>query len=327
MTSFDLPVPSGYSLIRPLQNGFYGPSCILRDNDQEKSYFCKYINKKLIGDSKDLERFIKHIETVRSLANNFIIAFERIIDQNDHLLLLRQFIEGMNLTTYITEGVQPNQNLIFAQWKILVRTIRYLHINNVYPTFIKPGNIFMGPDKMIMITDIIPPPFRFDPAIHKTEPFDVGFLAPEYFVSAEPPSIFSDVWSLGVILWFMIMKNLPWNIKNIAAMLKQIQNVSPEQIELPCDIKSIIDSIFTRAPHERPTTDSLLSQKPGRVGTPFNKKALNVIGSPRMRESNDILPKSKIDPQITEVPLTKASIQVRRRIVRNSDSNDNITCK
>lgn len=256
-------VPPGFTFIKSLQNGFLGHSYLLKKDDNNQQYLCKSFAKSSIGDENDVENFVNIIRFARAIKESCFLPYHYYYVQETHIYGIRPFFEGLNLTSYIT-SCSVDLNTAYAQWKVLVRLYRHLHKHKISPNFIKPSNIFLENGKIAFITDIYPPPRSFNPTIHKSNPFDVGFLSPEYLTLGCAPSLKSDLWSLGVLLYFMTTKKLPWNVNNVVVMLKQIQRGAPENLELaPPDIKDIVVKLLQFNPDNRPETHLLIHTKPG----------------------------------------------------------------
>lgn len=268
-------IPDGYTFLKSLTAGFYGPTTLIKKVGSDNQYILKCFVKSAIGNEEDVSNFIRIIKTTRRIKEKCFLPYHHIFEQETKIYCVRPFYEGLNLTSYVA-NLDINDNLIVAQWKVLVRLYRHLHKCKIYPVFIKPNNIFLDNSKIAFITDIYPPPRHFNPTIHRPTPFDVGFMAPEFLAGCQcvplkdqapridyEPSPSSDVWPLGVLLWFMSTKMLPWNINNVVVMLKEIQNGRPEGVNmLNPYLSSIILSAMQLDPSKRATTDDLIHATP-----------------------------------------------------------------
>ena len=313
-------IPEGYSFLKNLTNGFFGPSVLLKNDKNNNQYILKCFSKSAIGDAVDVANFIRIIKTARRIKEKCFLPYYHYYDVENNIYCLRPFFEGLNLTSYIS-NLDLDQNLVLAQWKVIVRLYRHLHKYKIAPNFIKPNNIFLESGRIAFITDIYPPPRRFNPTIHRTNPFDVGFLAPEFlsdtlclFGSDDmplPPESESDVWSLGVLLWFMLMKTLPWNLNNVVVMLKQIQQGTPDSTkEFPFEINEYISSTMQVDPSLRPTTEILIHRKPQST-TPLSQTDQ---GQPP-RERLSAMPREFINSSPVSITLVSKE---RRSSLRNA---------
>ena len=94
----------------------------------------------------------------------------------------------------------------------------------------------------------------------------LAFLPPELFQNAQL-SKHSDVWSLGVLLFYMVSGELPWNCKNVMMLTTQIANNDLQIVHnnkvIPDDVKSMVLSMLKPIPTERIEPRELLEINPG----------------------------------------------------------------
>ncbi|KAI5528493.1 cellular response to bisphenol A [Trichomonas vaginalis G3] len=304
-----------------MNSGFLGPSYILKKEDNNKLYICKAFSKKAIGDEADVDNFIQTIRIVRGLKEACFLPYHYYYNEEGFVYAIRPFFEGLDLYSYIT-NCDLDINSIYAQWKVLVRIYRHLHKRKIAPNTIKASNIFVENGTVAFITDIYPPPKSFNPTIHKSNPFDVGFLSPEYLTLGCPPSYKSDIWSLGVLLWFMVTKKLPWNVNNIVVMLKQIQRATPENSNsLPDEIKEIMATMLQFNPDSRAETEVLVHTMPGKqiaklppIGPEIRSNSLKIAG--------DIVVKKLKGSPSSPITLNGIKPSPHRISLDDSDSGD-----
>ena len=309
------PVPSGYSVVKPLKPGFYGPTYLIRDDANSSVHVCKVLMRERMGSKEQADRLLNHIRITNTIESEYIIGYKTVNIENEYISCVRPFIEGIGLETYIQQNLQPNHNVLFAQWKVLVRMIKYLSDKGISPVFLKPSNIFMSAEKCFIVTDILPPPLKLNPQIHPLDPYHVGFLPPEYFVSSLSENRKSIIWSLGVILWYFMTGSLPWNVNNAILMMKQLTKGEFSVIKLPNDIVSIINSTIKVDPNERISFRKILKEKPGEIGT---KPKLN---SPILMTGLKKKCTMDIKPIIAKPKLTQISSLVIRKRNLSPDLN------
>ncbi|EAY12579.1 protein kinase, putative [Trichomonas vaginalis G3] len=254
-------IPPGFIFLKNLNSGFLGPSYLLKKEDTGVNFICKSFLKSSIGDEADVDNFIQIIRMTRKVKESCFLPYHYYYDEEKYIYALRPFFEGLDLASYIT-NCSTNINVATAQWKVLVRLYRHLHKRKITPIFIKPSNVFMENGTIAFITDIYPPPRQFNATLHRTNPLEVGFLAPEYLSEGMFPGQKSDMWSLGVLLWFMVTKQLPWSMNNVVVMLKTIQTGGPINFGiLPPEIRDIAASLLVLSPEKRIDTEQIVHNR------------------------------------------------------------------
>lgn len=252
-------VPEPYYLFKNLGNGYYGPTVILRKQECRTVYVGKYFNRNLIGTNEEQLRFIQHIETQKHINTEYIANYLEHYETPTYIIGIRKFVEGIPMTSYLDSKIHDSLNYRVAQWRVIVRMYHLLSLNGVSPTFIKPSNIIFQSQKYIYITDLHYPPDRFDPKIHDLSSSSICFLAPECFDSSVKNGDHSNIWSLGIMMLYMITSDVPYNMQNVVMALKQIKRgevtIPPG---LPRNIAELLGYILIPDINDRITYTDLL---------------------------------------------------------------------
>jgi len=238
------PIPDGFEYIRELGQGTLGYSALLRRKNDERSILvCKFVEKSKLGSNEKINRFKERIDHIKYLKSPFIVPITEIIEIGDVMYLIREYLPSESLAECVSTFCTIDPNFIVAVWNILVRTFSHLHSHHIYPSFIKPSNLFFVMNKFIMITDLCPPPSDLNMLVHSPKPIDIAFLAPEFFSHKTEPSFEADYWALGVLLVFMLTGSLPWNKKNVFSM---VQSINTGKYEFPSSLPESVDAILRK---------------------------------------------------------------------------------
>ncbi|OHS97163.1 serine/threonine protein kinase [Tritrichomonas foetus] len=275
--------PTGYDFVKSLDNGFFGPTYLVQEKSSNTLKICKIALKSKIGNSTAVQRFIERQYHIGSINSPFIVPYTNIIEESDFVVLIRSYIESPSLVQVetsllnieennqvgkfpklfsqnnTTSGIENvDYNAKMAMWKIVIRTFAHLHSHHIYPTLIRPNNLFLINNQYILITDIYTPSPDFDILSHSPNTFDLAFLAPEFFTHSTQPSQSADVWSLGVILFFIMTNSVPWDKKNVFLTVNQITSGKIDfKCDLPNDILEIISLMIVVDPNQRITLHNL----------------------------------------------------------------------
>lgn len=225
----------------------------------------KVMNVPFLKKNNLYEDYVNYIDSVNAIQSPMIIPFQ-IEKDEDNLVLSRSFIQGITLTEYVTQGLQNDGNILFVMWKVIVRAFQHLHKYRIFPNYIHPNNIYMVDDARIQITDLYIPPTDKTARLRNPAPITMGFLPPELFNNGKETGVQSDVWSLGVLLHFMLTKELPWNSRNIVQMMNQIGSANLTLVQnnpdIPKEAKEIITHSLQLDPSDRITTEEILYVNP-----------------------------------------------------------------
>ena len=207
------------------------------------------------------EYFAQFCEKVKALNSPFIVPYDRILKDSSKVYAFRAYISGEPVQKIAVEGngSKTSQNVLFAMWKVIVRTIVHLHQNDVFPIFLKISSVFIVADSRVVITDLYPVP-RMSACFGRDTMF-MACLAPEVFNGGQVGKK-SDTWMLGVLLVFLMTGRMPWNMKNKFSMVRQINLREFEVFEIPEGIKGIIDRTIVVDPERRTDCERLLNAVP-----------------------------------------------------------------
>lgn len=277
------PILTKYVITRDLPSGFFGPTFIVhpKENFNEsdaqnidptldpESLVCKVVHKSFLGPRSRLSGFLERIRLLSELNLSFVEPFVDIIESDEDLFLFRRFIPFGNLTDFSKQNPKGvNNNTIYHIWRLLANCLIQIHQNRICPSSLKPNNIFVVSENTILITDLFELTTDISLTIQTPDPFQLSFMAPEYFDRSAELSSYSDIWSLGMIIVFLKLGGLPWQTKNIVSMTKMITSPNPyllvplsnheSERENESDVTHLIRSILVHEAQLRPPAEALL---------------------------------------------------------------------
>ncbi|OHT08388.1 CAMK family protein kinase [Tritrichomonas foetus] len=290
------PIQEKYVMTQELPTGFFGPTFLVHPRTpeyQEDSpevindpnlpiLVCKVCHKSFIGTQEKVQSFLQRIHKLNELKLPFIVPFTDIIETNDDIFLFRAYLDIGNLTdfSHVTPNIS-NDTLIHI-WRLLAERFLVLNQNGIFPSSVKPSNIFIDTENSILITDLYELTSDVSWALQTPDPMHLAFLAPEFFDRNIEPSSYSDVWSLGVIIVFLKFRQLPWTTKNVCAMIKMITS---GQLTIPLadesDVSNIIRTVLIHEANKRPPTDILCDFR--RIRSMAKKERRQSIPAPAPR--------------------------------------------
>ena len=312
---------SKYTIVQELPRGFLGPTVLIQEKETDKLYICKICKKIFIGDEQLIQNFKQKIQDMHSLSLPFLISYCETIETADELFLIRPYLKIPSLESIIsTPGFS---SLLFTRkiWKVIVSHYESLHNSGQCILPIKPTNIFIDPTGSVFIADLYQLVSDLSWSFQTANPSQLAFLAPEFYTHEYPPSESSDVWSLGVILYYMSTCTLPWSTKNICAMFRHISLPQPMINYFPPEFASLILKIFVNPPSKRPHISELsdiqnnrrVRSDSGPLSSETPETILSPEMSPRIRHNSWIL--SPGLPLTSNKPGKTASCNIRRRFL------------
>jgi serine/threonine-protein kinase len=229
-------------------------------------------------------RTIRHPHVVSVLAAN-VGAPPRFV--------VTPWLDGCTLRAHA--GAQP-LDLPEALWFVrqAAEGLAALHAAGWMHGDIKPSNLFVARDGHVTLLDLGFARSRnesgsaFDRCVAGT----CGYLAPEWITSALRADIRSDIYSLGVVLFELLIGRLPFRAKDLAELaVEQRVAIPPNLIDhdppLPVAVTRLVQRMLAKDPLRRPQVPGDLAGElaalevatfaqrraiPGRVEVPFFRR-------------------------------------------------------
>ena len=184
------------------------------------------------------------ISILKSINHQNIIKVFDVIETKENYYIIFEYISGGNLQKYIQTQGRLNQNTIMKFFYQLIIGISYLHNNNIIHRDLKPENILLTKNEEIKIIDFgLAIKLKNNNTLLKTQCGSINYCSPEIIKGEEYNGKLADIWSIGIILYFMNCGDLPFNGKNN----KEIQkNIVSCKIQYPSNIPFIIKDLLSK---------------------------------------------------------------------------------
>ena len=192
-------------------------------NAHKKKYAIKKIYRK--SNKKYVKYLNLEIEIMNKLNHKNIIKLYHTIYTEKHVFLILELCDT-DLYTYIHNNIITEKNTQYIV-KQIIDAIKYIMDNNIVHRDLKPHNILINEEtKEIKLCD-----FGFarefkDTLLTDTICGSPLYMAPE-LLQNQKYNIKSDIWSLGIIMYEIVMKNHPFKSNNISDLINKINNNKP----------------------------------------------------------------------------------------------------
>jgi len=157
----------------------------------------------------------------------------------------------------------------------IIKALKYLHSHRVIHRDLKLGNLFISEKMEIKVGDFgLATKLEFDGERKRTVCGTPNYIAPEILEGKTGHSFEVDIWSLGVIMYTLIIGKPPFETNNVKETYKRIKmgNYSfPENAVISEPAKDLIQSILVLDPHKRPKLDDILNHDFFHIGISIPK--------------------------------------------------------
>lgn len=195
-----------FQLIKEIGRGSYGNIHLVTLNQTKQKYAVKQINKKInyIQENEKEKNIYNEKKILKYLSHPFIIKLQFSFQDEDNLYLVMDYISGGDLSSYIHNYKNFNEEIAKFYLSEVYLAIRYLHSKNIIHRDIKSENILLDSNGHIKLIDFGTSKKGVD-NIHLTSSF-VGTpecLPPEV-LQHKPYGFSYDWWCFGILMYEMI---------------------------------------------------------------------------------------------------------------------------
>jgi serine/threonine-protein kinase len=247
---YDFPVSrefGPYQLIRPLGHGGMGVVWLAERRDAGNLVAIKFLPHASLSPARR-ERFAHEIRTLAKLEHPYIARLYDAGTLPDGTpWFVMEYVEGVHITDF-----RRNPNTlrdILQQFRMVCEAVQYAHGHEIIHRDLKPSNILVGADGKPRLLDfgIAKELHNLDENEERTQSsirfFSKEYAAPEW-VSDGIAGLYTDVYSLGVLLFTMLTGVLPVRKSNGSSEDAGASHAAPKAAPMstPVAISDIADN-------------------------------------------------------------------------------------
>ena len=254
-----------YLITKELGKGSYAVVKLAKHRITKEKYAIKIYTKESLLDPQKRNTVKNEINILKQLNHMNIMKLYEVIDTSKYLYLVLEYIKGYSLLDLIKSEkmhyIEQHRALkLFLQ---IVKGISYCQSKNINHRDIKLENILVIKDDIIKIID-----FGFAVKGNKETYQKLFCGTPSYM----PPEIvnkekyiaqYSDIWSLGVLLYTMLYGRFPFKAKDDETLFELINEAKvkfPENISVNENIKALIKKLLNVDPKLRPSPEDIINE-------------------------------------------------------------------
>lgn len=147
----------------------------------------------------------------------------------------------------------------------IINGLQYLHAHRIIHRDLKLGNLFLNDKMEIKLGDFgLATKLDFDGEKKRTICGTPNYIAPEVLEGKAGHSYEVDIWSLGVIIYTLIVGKPPFETSDVKTTYKRIRMNAysfPEHVVISDSAKDLISKILISDPRKRPTLDEIISHE------------------------------------------------------------------
>ncbi|SBS86604.1 serine/threonine protein kinase KIN, putative (KIN) [Plasmodium ovale curtisi] len=224
-----------YIITGKIGKGTFGKVCLGIHMYTCEIVAIKILNKKKLLHLISYEKIMKEIKIHKNIEHNHICRFYEVHESKNNLYMILEYLPNGDLLTYVYKNENINENSARRILYQLISAIDYLHKNSIVHRDLKPENILLDYNNNVKLIDFGLSTIYKKNSLLTTSCGSPFYTSPEILLGNKYHAELTDVWSLGVILFLLLNRKLPFNhndlnqlfLKIIKGILHFEPNVSP----------------------------------------------------------------------------------------------------
>ncbi|KAF8531148.1 Pkinase-domain-containing protein [Gautieria morchelliformis] len=232
----------------------------------------KVVTKTSLKTKKAKTKLYAEIKIHRSLQHPNVVKFNECFEDDENVYMTLELCDNGSLMDMLRRRrrfTEPEARFFMVQ---LIGACHFMHTHQVIHRDLKLGNLFLDAEMNVKVGDFGLAALIENPGERKkTICGTPNYIAPEVlFDTTNGHSFEVDTWSIGVILYTLVVGRPPFQTKDVKAIYKRIRDNQyefPTDREVSVDAKELIQQILTTDPRARPTLHEILDHAFFMLGT------------------------------------------------------------
>ncbi|CAD6919455.1 unnamed protein product [Tilletia controversa] len=244
------------------QGGFARVYEVVDDYGNHKAF--KAIAKSAIFQSKkNRQKVLAEIMIHKSCKHPNIVRFEDSFEDNENVYFRLELCHNGSMNDIVKRRgkySEPEARFFMVQ---IVAACQYMHTNSIIHRDLKLGNIFLDANMNVKIGDFgLAALLKFPEERKQTMCGTPNYIAPEVLFQKSGHSFEVDVWSVGVILYTLLVGKPPFQTNNVELIYEKIKKNEyeiPVESNISEESKDLIRKILTLDPAKRPSLIEIMN--------------------------------------------------------------------
>ena len=243
-----------YKLEAKLGSGGMSTVYLARDTTLDRSVAVKVMHREMSEQEDQLQRFRQEARAVAKLSHPNVVAVIDAGEDGGHPYIVFEYVEGETLKQRINRvgALDPQEALAYAIE--IARGLTVAHNSNMVHRDIKPQNVLIDAEGRAKLTD-----FGISRQLEQDGMTATGrvlgttdYVAPEQAMG-HPVDQRSDVYSLGVVLYEMLVGQVPFHADSqVGVAMKHVNEELPDVQQRRPELSAAAAMVVERATAKDP---------------------------------------------------------------------------
>ncbi|MGW0768536.1 serine/threonine-protein kinase [Streptomyces sp. NPDC002676] len=182
-----------------------------------------------------------------------VVTVHDVLEHDGRPWIVMELVEGNSLADAVKDQgrLDPREAARIGLW--VLRALRAAHSAGVLHRDVKPGNVLLGRDGRVLLTDFGIAQIEGDTTITRTGEVvgSVDYLAPER-VRGHDPGPSSDLWALGATLYTAVEGRSPFRRTSPLSTMQAVVEEEADEPRHAGPLGPVIAALLRKEPAQRP---------------------------------------------------------------------------
>ncbi|XP_069869392.1 sperm motility kinase-like [Dipodomys merriami] len=204
-------------------------------------------------------RIKNEVDIIKTVHHPHVIRLYQVMEKEEHVYLVMELATKGDLLGWIRKSSRLFEDEARRLFKQIVSAVQYFHQNGIAHRDLKPTNILLDAKGNAKVSDF-GLSIRTTPGqLLKDVCGALIFRPPEMFLRENYDGCKVDIWTLGVLLYFMLTGKFPFqgiNFSQIQVLVLEARYIAP--FYLSAKGRNIIFQLLTADPKQRPSIEQII---------------------------------------------------------------------
>jgi uncharacterized protein (TIGR02145 family) len=221
-----------YRITSELGKGGMATVYLAHDLKFDTKVALKVLNKEFVLNDNIRKRFLAEAKNMYRMSHANVVKVTDLIDENDNVSFVMEYIDGETLKDYIERKGRLSDDEIRTILLQMLQALIYVHNQNLIHRDIKPSNFMIDKLGRVKLMDFGIAKNTDSNSAEYTQTgtgLQMGtpmYMSPEQIRSTKEVNHLTDIYSVGVVLWHLVMGHKPYNAETLSSFDLQAKIVN-----------------------------------------------------------------------------------------------------
>ncbi|VUZ38677.1 unnamed protein product [Hymenolepis diminuta] len=209
------------------------------------------------------DRLKREVNILQKLNHPNIVRLLEIIENDEVICLVQEYANGGEIFDYLVAHGKMDEKEARAKFRQLVSAIDYCHSKNIVHRDLKAENILLDSELNVKVADFgLANTFVPDQKL-TTFCGSPPYAAPELFLGIRYHGPGVDVWSMGVLLFTLVVGHLPFDATDLRELRTKILTVRYNlgKNEVSSDLLALLKKMLVLDPRDRYSLRAIMNDR------------------------------------------------------------------